>query len=430
MAAERRANAEQLVLSVLGRGFRAFKSPSFRVIWLSYLVGQAGFWVSNVSLQWLVLRLSNGDSFHLGLLFFFNFIPILLVSPLGGLMADRFDRKRLAVVCQIGISVVAGLLSIVSALGLDRLVTVYAFAFALGLLLAMAGPVGQALVANSVPKADLSSAVSLQSVGINLSRVAGPALAIPILLTAGPAPAFAGYSIAALITSALLSQVRVALNSAQSPASGWWHELRGGFDHASERHPALIILSLVAVSSVTLSSYVALLPIFAYNVLGRGASGFGGLVIATGLGACVGAFATGMIEGRIKVSYSAGLMVTMAGALVALAVSRNYVASLAAAAFAGGFNFALMTTLSSSLQHLVDDSRRGRVMSLYLISWGGLVPIGGLLIGLLASLVSPAVAVACFACVGAAYGVAIAYRQRGERILSASAVSAVESNFT
>jgi MFS family permease len=400
------------------------------VIWLSYLVGQAGFWVSNVSLQWLVLRLSKGDSFHQGLLFFFNFIPILLVSPLGGLMADRFDRKRLAVFCQLGISVVAGLLSVVSALGLDRLATVYAFAFALGLLLAIAGPVGQALVANSVAKADLSSAVSLQSVGVNLSRVAGPALAIPILLTAGPAPAFAGYSVAALITSGLLSRVRITFSSRQAPASGWWRELRGGFDHASERHPALVVLSLVAVSSMTLSSYVALLPIFAYTVLGRGASGFGGLVIATGVGACVGAFATGMIEGRIRVAYSAGLMIAMAAALVVLAVSRNYNAALGAAAFAGGFNFALMTTLSSSLQHLVDDSRRGRVMSLYLISWGGLVPIGGLIIGLVATLVSPTAAVISFACVGAAYGAAIAYRHRGERVLSGGAVSTAEGRIT
>ena len=416
------------MLSLLGRGFRAFRSRAFRAIWLSYVVGQAGFWVSNVSLQWLVLRLTNGDSFHQGLLFFFNFIPILLFSPLGGLLADRLNRKRLAVFSQLGISAVAGLLSIVSALGLDRLATVYSFAFAFGILLAIAGPVGQALVANSVTKEDISSAVSLQSVGINLSRVAGPALAIPILLTAGPAPAFAGYSIAALVTSGLLSRVRITLSSAQYPASGWWRELRGGFDHASERHPALIVLSLVAISSMTLSSYVALLPIFAYGVLGQGPSGFGGLVIATGVGACVGAFMTGMIEGRIRLAQSAGLMIALAGALVALAASRNYIASIAAAALAGGFNFALMTTLSSSLQQLVDDSRRGRVMSLYLISWGGLVPIGGLLIGLLATVASPTIAVVSFACIGAVYGAAIAYRHRGERIPSTLAGPAGETS--
>jgi MFS family permease len=198
----------------LPQAFRALRHSSFRVIWASFLVSQAGFWVSNVSLQLLVVHLSGGNAFQQGLLSFFNFIPNLLLTPIGGLVADRYDRRVVVVAAQFCVAAFAALLGIMAITGLTSLYLIYALAFGLGSAQAMGGPAGSAIVANAVPKGDLPSAVSLQSVGLNLARVVGPAVAVPIVLFGGAQAAFGIYSLLAFITATMLTRVRLPCGSA------------------------------------------------------------------------------------------------------------------------------------------------------------------------------------------------------------------------
>lgn len=396
------------------RAIRALRHPVFRVVWLSYLVSQAGFWVSTIALQWLVVQESGGNALNQGLLYFFNFVPILLLSPLAGVLADRYDRRTVAVACQCWLGLTAMVAALTVGANARSLPIVYALAFALGVAIALGGPVSQAIVANSVPSKDLRSAVAIQSVGINLARVAGPALAVPILLNWGPAPAIGVYGVAALATALALTRIRLTQGSARDARAGWFTQLRDGIRYARRRRPVLAVLSMTAVSSIFASSYVALIPVFAYGVLHQQASGFSALVVATGIGAMVGALATGFGESSATVSRSVVLMLGLCGALCLFALSSDIWLSVILAALVGGLNFALMTTLNATLQYLVDDRSRGRVMSLYLLCWGGLIPIGGLLIGTAAHLINAPIAIVAFATVGALYaaGLGLGYRRQ------------------
>jgi predicted MFS family arabinose efflux permease len=237
---------------------------------------------------------------------------------------------------------------------------------------------------------------------------------VPILLNWGPAPAIGVYGVAALATALALTRIRLTQGSARDARAGWFTQLRDGIRYARRRRPVLAVLSMTAVSSIFASSYVALIPVFAYGVLHQQASGFSALVVATGIGAMVGALATGFGESSATVSRSVVLMLGLCGALCLFALSSDIWLSVILAALVGGLNFALMTTLNATLQYLVDDRSRGRVMSLYLLCWGGLIPIGGLLIGTAAHLINAPIAIVAFATVGALYaaGLGLGYRRQ------------------
>jgi MFS family permease len=391
-------------------------------LWLSLLVSQAGFWVSNVSLQLLVVRLSGGNAFEQGLLAFFNFIPNLILSPLGGILADRYDRRLVIVLSQAGIGTVAGLLALAAFTGTISLYVVYGLAFGLGIALAMSGPVGSAIVANAVPTRDLPSAVSLQSVGLNVSRIVGPALAVPIVLFGGPQAAFALYAILAFATAGLLS--RISLPSQQRVASQarWWIHLREGFHHVAERPPALTMLSMVAVGGLFASSYGALVPVFSVTILHLSKTGFFAIVVAMGAGAAVGAFLTGFANGVTQVRHTALQMFVLGLVLLAIGLTHNYWIALGLSTVFGALLFALMATLATSLQLLIDDQSRGRVMALYVLCWGGLVPIGGLLLGVLAQVWGAGAALVAFGCVTAGYGAFVGLAHRRKMLLATARI--------
>ena len=171
----------RLVQSPRGRGFRALQHHEFRTVWSTFVVGQLGFWISFISLQALMARLTDSDGGWLGLLFFTNFIPTLLFTPVAGVVADRVERKRILLV---GYVLLCGLMSGLAALALTDNVSplvLLPFAFGTGTIFSFNAPASQSIVANSVPPVDLPSAVSLQAVGANASRVVGPTLAAPVL---------------------------------------------------------------------------------------------------------------------------------------------------------------------------------------------------------------------------------------------------------
>src|SRR5262245_52521713 len=171
---------QRILLSRRGRPLRALRHHTFALLWGSNVVGFLGFWISTVTFQWLVVRLTDNDALMIGLLYFFMNIPIVLLSPFGGVIADRFDRRRVIVAAQYGTALIAGGLAIAVFTGHASLPVVFAAAAGVGTMLALNGPASQAVVANVVPRVDMPSAVSLQSVGVNLARVAGPALAAPL----------------------------------------------------------------------------------------------------------------------------------------------------------------------------------------------------------------------------------------------------------
>jgi MFS family permease len=375
---------------------RGLRHRSYFTLWSTLLVTQVGFWMCNVSLQWSVAKATDNDSFALGLLYFCNLIPILLFAPIAGVMADRFERKRIVTLSQAAIGcLAAGLVVVLTMLGgYSNVAVLLVFAFGLGTALALNAPANAAVMVNSVPRADVSSAVALQSVGLNLSRVAGPGLATPLLAAWGPRPAFAIFAATSIFSSYVVSRLRLRPVTLSHAEGGPFRRINQGFRVARERPPALLALSMVAVTAVFASSYVSQLPVFAYEILEGGDRTFTMLFIVTGVGAAAGALMTSS-QSRLQSLRAVGIEVILMGvALVGFAASRVEVVSLVLAAVIAYFNFSVMTNLQTTLQYLAPEQVRGRIMSLYIMAWGGMLPLGTLAIGALGAVMgAPAVIV-------------------------------------
>lgn len=363
-----------------GRAFRALVHRPYRLLFAAFLVNQTGFWLSHISLQGLMSELSHNSPRWLGLLFFALFIPAFALAPLAGVAADRFDRKRIMLSSYGSVAALSACLSALSASDRISPIGLLGLALALGVCFAFAGPASFALAANSVPDADMPSAVSLQSAANNLTRVVGPMVAAPILAASRFELAFGAFVVAASVAAALIAAMHVPPYEADAEDGGIAARLAVGLRHARERHPALPALWMVAVLSLFGVSHAALLPVFAEIELGS-IDRFAWIVVATGAGAMLGALSIGYREVTPTLRTAAALMLVYGAALGVFAATRELSVALAAQFVIGWTYFAVMTSLQTLIQQIVADAKRGRVMSLFQVAWAGLVPWGGLAMG-------------------------------------------------
>ncbi|MGH0030297.1 MAG: MFS transporter [Myxococcota bacterium] len=362
-----------------GRAFRALAHRPFRLLFVSFLVNQTGFWISHISLQGLMVEITNNDPFQLGSLFFALFLPAFVLAPVAGVVADRFDRKRIMLVCYAGVA--ATMLCVGWLTWSDRITAplMLGLGFALGTCFSFSGPASFAVAANTVPGADLPSAVSLQSAANNLTRVFGPALAAPLVATSRFEVAFAVFFVASLVAAFLTSRMHIAAYVPEADEGGVFGRLRIGLAHARDRRPALAALLTVAALSFFGVSHVAVLPVFAADVFGR-QDLFAWIVAASGLGAMIGAIATGY-EHQATLRGAAVRMGLYGVSLVGFALTTHLWVALGTQVLIGYFYFAVMTSLQTLIQQIVDEGKRGRVMSLFQVAWAGLVPFGGFAMG-------------------------------------------------
>jgi MFS family permease len=412
----------RLLVAVLSRlptygPLRGLRHPAFFVFWSSYLITQLGFWMSSTSLQWLTSRLTNRDPQMLGLLYFFNLIPLLILSPWAGVAADRYERTKVVALSQAMLGLLClGLVAYLSLSGREvRLELVYVFAFAAGTLLAVSAPSAQAVVANAVPPADLPSAIGLQAIGLNVARVAGPGMATPMLVTWGSRPVLAAYAEKRMVPARAGRRIRLRTVPGLDTGERAWRRIVQGLEHVHRRPPSMLALCMVATTSVFGSAYVSQLPTFAYDVLNGGDLTFALLVVATGLGAVTGALATSWRDTSPGIAGIAVQMILMAVGVAVLARSTVHLVALALALVIAALNFSIMTSLNMTLQYVVAEESRGRVMSLYILAWGGLIPVGSLVLGTLASQWGIFPAVTLFSATQAAIASVVLLRQLRQR---------------
>jgi len=386
--------------------FRALRHPAFRLLFVAFLVNQTGFWVSHISLQGLMVELSNNDTRQNGLLFFALFVPAFLLAPLAGVAADRFDRKRIVIGCYAMVATAAGVLAFLTGTGEITPGRLLAVAAAMGTAFAFSGPANAAIAANTVPMEDLASAVSIQSAANNLTRVAGPILASPFVATGRFELSFAVYLVAAICAGVLTWSMRVRAYLPDDDDTGIWGRMRSGYEHARERRPALPALYTVAVLSFFGISHTVLIPAYAADVLGS-KDWFAWLVVATVLGAMVGALRTGNSGSPVGLSRAARGLIGYGLALVVFAVTSWPMLALGMQLIVGYFYFAVMTRLQTLVQQIVDESKRGRVMSLFQVAWAGLVPFGSLAMGFLAGPIGTRETLVIGAVVCTVYGAAM-----------------------
>jgi MFS family permease len=265
---------------------------------------------------------------------------------------------------------ISGLITPASLLGLG---------FVLGTTFAFAGPASMAIAANTVDLDDLPSAVALQSAANNLTRVVGPLLAAPLVAAGRYAIGFGAFAVAALVAGGLVSRMHLPPARRDNEESGLFERLRSGWLHARERPPVLAAIATAGSLALFGVAHIAMLPVYAEQALGARAL-FPWIVATTAFGAMLGALVTGR-DPRPTLGRAALRLMLYGVALGVFASTERTAVALGAQLFVGYFYFSVMTGLQTLIQQIVDDARRGRVLSLFQLAWAGLTPIGSLAMG-------------------------------------------------
>ena len=364
---------------------RALRHRNFQLFFSGQLISLIGTWMQNIALDWLVYRLT-GSSLLLGIVAFVSQIPIFLLAPVAGIVADRRNRHRTVIATQTASMVVALVLAGLTLSGRIRIWEIMVLASLLGVVNAFDIPARQTFLIDMVGRDDLLNAIALNSSMFNSARIIGPAIAGILVASVGEGWCFFanGISYVAVISGLLLMRLtkQAPLQQHGSPLEN----MIEGFRFARHTAPVRALLLLIGLASLAAMPYMVLMPIFAGHILRGGARQLGLLMGATGIGALMGAL---MLASKTSVS-GLGRWVWMAAtgfglSLISFSLSRQLWLSLAVLVPTG---FAMMVQMGSTntlLQVMVPDRLRGRVMSLYSMMFVGMGPIGALLGGILAS---------------------------------------------
>ena len=384
--------------AALSRSFDSLAVPNYRRYFAGQVVSLSGNWMQMVAEIWLILELT-GSGVAVGLTTALQFLPILLFGAWGGLLADRFAKRRLLMVTQAAMALPALGLLAVTATGAVAPWMVFALVFVRGAVNAIDNPTRQSFVIEMVGPDRVVNAVSLNSVIVHSARIAGPALAGVLIATAGVAPCFAvnAASFGVMILALWLmspEQLQAAPAANREPGA-----IRAGLRYVRETPELAVPLALMALVGTFGFNFQVILPLLARFSFGGDASAYAALVSAMGVGSVIGALATGA-HGRTSprliaaAALAFGVLALLAALMPSLALEIPVLALLggSAVAFAAGIN--------SSLQLAVAPEMRGRVMALYSVVFLGSTPIGGPLAGWLSQAYDPRVALLLAAVAG------------------------------
>jgi len=390
--------------------FRALRHRNFRLWFFGQLTSLVGTWMQTIAQNWLVYQLT-GSARDLGLVNFVGAIPLVPLTLYAGAIADRFEKRRVIFWCQASMMALAFLLAALCWTGAVRLWHVLLLAFLLGAAQALDTPARQAFVVELVGKEDLSNAIALNSGIFHGARVLGPAAAGVLVATSGVAGAFfvnGASFVAVLLCLFLMDAALIRRTGGGAEAAG---DLLGGARYIREHRVPRAVVTLISLSALLAMPYHVLVPIFAKEILGRGAEGYGVLMSAAGVGAVLGSLvaASPGVGARKGAAVTAGSL-SFPFLLLAFAFCRSYAGAILLLV-AVGFAFVLQNAPANSLlQQLVPDHLRGRVMALYVSLFLGLMRIGSLLLGGLASMTSAPVALAALAAAGLLVGLWVRFR--------------------
>jgi len=364
---------------------RALRHRNYRLFFAGQGISLIGTWLTRVATSWLVYRLS-GSGLVLGLVGFAAQIPTFLLAPLAGVWVDRVNKHRVLVATQALSLVQSALLAIFALSGAITVAWVLALQVLQGIINAADTPARQAFVVEMVAdRADLPNAIALNSSMFNAARLLGPSIAGVLIAAVGEGWCFAIDAVSYLAVLASLLAMRLAPQAARPRASRVLHELREGLRYTAGSPPIRAVLLLLAVVSLAGVPYTVLMPVIAAVVLGGGPHTLGFLMAAIGVGALAGALylaarstilGLGRVVALAALSFGVGLIAFSRAHVLALALPLLVVCGMAM--------MVQMAASNTILQTIVEDDKRGRVMSFYAMAFFGTVPLGSLLAGALA----------------------------------------------
>jgi MFS family permease len=374
----------------LPQGLVAFRHRNFRLFWGGMLVSLIGTWMQQVGQAWLVLQLTN-DPLALGLIAMAQFGPILVLGPLGGLVADSVSKRTALMVTQTAAGLLAIVLAALFVTGHIEVWHIFALAVGLGIVNSFDMPIRQAFVIEMVGREDIANAVALNSTVFNLTRIVGPAIAGLTIASVGIAPLFFinAASYLAVVGSLLLmrtSEMHVPTERAvvTRHVRSVVDLLVEGVRYTRGNPRILLIILLVGAVSTFAMNFSVLIPLVARDVLKGDADTYGFLLSAAGVGSLVSALSIAFRRSASTRRLFIGAALVGLG-MVGLGLSRWLPLSLAMMFVAGWGGIAMAATANTMIQLSVPDVLRGRVVSLYTTVFVGSTPIGGLFSGVIAS---------------------------------------------
>ncbi len=380
-----------MLQSVLRRALAAFHYRDFRVLWFGAFSSTVGNWMQQVAQAWLIFELTH-SSFYLGLDYFFGQLPILLLTLIGGVVADRYNRRHVLLGSQLVQMTTAFTLTALIVFNLVRVEYILLLSFVAGLGQAFGGPAYQALIPSLVEKKDLPNAIALNSIQFNLARVFGPLLAGATLAAWGSAACFGlnGLSFLVVIFALLVMQHKHMKPTNPKPML---QELKGGLSYAKGQ-PAIIALTILASLTTFLGlPLLTFLPVFARDIFHGDVNRFTHMMAFSGAGAVCGALITAWLGRFRHMGWAVLITQAVFGTLVTLfALTRiGWLSNILL--FGTGATLLMTFSMTASLvQLIVPDNLRGRVMSIYMVAFRGGMPLGSLAAGYVASRTSaPAV---------------------------------------
>lgn len=372
---------------MLRRTFKAFHYREFRLLWFGACTSSIGTWMQVVAQQWLVLSIS-GSAFLLGLDGFLGQLPIVLFSLIGGVIADRIDRRRVLLGSQYVQMTCAFLLTLLIAFKLVKVWQILSLSFVVGCAQSFGGPAYSALVPSLVETEDLPNAIALNSIQFNLARVIGPMLGGLALTGLGAAWCFGlnGLSFVAVIISLLMLNVKfVPQKTGESILTG----MQQGIGFVRKQGAMVGLIALAFCMTALAIPTLTFLPVFAKDVFHRGPTAFTILLSCSGVGSVAGALivaALGNVENKGRVALITLLL--LGSAIAGFSVSKSMVLSAVLLVVSGGAMMGVFSMVSSLVQLITPNEMRGRVMSVYNLAFRGGMPLGSLATGYLVPIFS------------------------------------------
>jgi len=368
----------------LPRGLRALSHRDYRLFWIGQLLSRIGTWMQSVGQAWLVLELTNSP-FRLGLISTLQFGPVLLFSFVGGVLSDRVAKRKLILATQIAMMLQAFALSGLVWTGHIEYWHVAVLAAIYGVANSLDMPARQAYVVELVGKPDLLNAIALNSAVFNGARVVGPALAGSLIAAYGVGTAFLINGISFVAVLAAL----VAMRTDGAPHPGaratMREEIMQSLRYAGRTPRILLVLALLLFVSLFVINFNVVVPLIARDVFAAGAHGFGLLMACLGVGAVLGAVgvaSAGLRRPSMAMVVVAAL-VASAGVL-GLGFVRSFTLAGAILVVTGMAQIVFTSSVNSTVQITVPDAMRGRMMSLYVLVFVGVTPLGAFVTGWLA----------------------------------------------
>jgi MFS family permease len=366
--------------------FRALHHRNYRLFFGGQGISLIGTWMQQLAMSWLVYRMTN-SAFLLGVVGFLGQIPAFLLSPFAGALIDRWNRHRILVGTQSLAMIQAFILALLTLTGTIAIWHIIILALFLGFVNAFDMPTRQAFVVEMVETGeDLGNAIALNSFLFNGARLVGPSIGGILISLLGEGMCFLLNGISFIAVIAALLAMKMTKREIRSKSSHVLQGVKEGFTYAFGFPPIRFLLLLLGLVSLTGMPYTVLMPVFAKNILRGGPHTLGFLLGASGVGALVGAIYLASRKSVLGLGRLITIALNIFGiGLIAFSISRTLSLSLLFLGFTGFGMMVQMASTNTVLQTIVEEDKRGRVMSLYTMAFMGMVPFGSLLAGSLAS---------------------------------------------